>query len=111
MIIENIEAIDTQPVNAKTLIQGAHLIKLFDELDARIKIGTLNLDRHFGKGPPCIRFGREVWYRLDDARDYLERKLGCSIRDAIEAGRLTAPAWLGKLSWDSDGAPVERRAD
>ena len=109
MIIEKIEELDTKTVTGKELIRGARLIQLFDALGARIKIGTLNLDRHLGKGPPCVRFGREVWYRLDNARDYLQLKLGCTIREAIEAGRLTPPTWIGQLAWDSDGLPVEAK--
>ena len=98
--------IETLTITGDTLIRENTLIRLYAKLGLHISRSLLSQYRRRGEGPPCIRFNRAVFYRLGDARSWMETYLGCSVRRAVELGRLEVPAEMLPLQWDCDDMPV-----
>ncbi len=63
-----------------------------------------------GKGPKVTQFADGKFYRIADLREWIEGRMGVTIRQAVEMGRLHIPAELGQLAWDIDNQPARRTA-
>ena len=90
-----------------TLLDRKTAAHLFNDIlgYGKASAAALSMADRRGTGPIQTRFGREVFYRAADALDWLEQKVGCTIKEAVERGRLRLPVDADLVLW-SDDLPV-----
>lgn len=93
-----------------TQLLPSKAIALCNKLGYRMTYPNWMQLRTRGQGPKTEVIEGRNYVTIADLREWIEKRIGMSMREAIETGRLQIPAELGQLEWDSDNTPVRRTA-
>ncbi|OIQ73147.1 hypothetical protein GALL_452180 [mine drainage metagenome] len=91
-----------QTLKPETLIDRKTAVRLCNLIGYHQTYGALAVADHRGDGPIRERFNRETWYKAGNVLDWIEQRLGCTIKTAVERGRLRLPVDADLVLWHDD---------
>lgn len=84
------------------LLNRHSAVQLLNMLGYKISYSGLAVADHRGDGPIQTRFGKELYYRAEHVIDWLEQRLNCTVKTAVERGRLRLPVDPAFVLWEDD---------